>query len=103
MQITFERSGGLIGRKVSLSIDMNDLPAEESENLRQLLVDANFFALVSDPPPDSLLADGFTYAITVTTDTLIHTVRATEMSASPSLRALIQNLSLRARTQRKPA
>lgn len=101
MQITFERSGGIMGRKLVMTIDLNEIPAEEAENLRLLLTDTNFFSL-ADNFPDSLIPDGFSYAITVTTDKLTHTVHTTDMGASLPLRALVQELSARARTQRKP-
>lgn len=101
MQITFERSGGIMGRKLVMTIDLNEIPAEEAENLRLLLTDTNFFSL-ADNFPDSLIPDGFSYAITVTTDKLTHTVHTTDMGASLPLRALVQELSARARTRRKP-
>jgi hypothetical protein len=101
MQINFERSGGIMGRKLVLTLNMKEIPAEEAENLRLLLADVNFFALADDLP-DSPTPDGFSYAITVTTDKLTHTVHTTDMSTLPSLRALVQELSTRARNQRKP-
>ncbi len=101
MQITFERSGGIMGRKLVMNVNVHEIPAEEAENLRLLLADANFFSLADDLP-DSPIPDGFSYAITVTTDKLTHTVHTTDMGASLPLRALVQELSTRARTQRKP-
>ena len=101
MWITFERSGGIMGRKMSLALDLANLPEDEAQSLRLLLDEMNFFAL-QDDLPTSPVPDGFSYAITVRTETVTHTVHTTDMSTSPSLRALIQDLSARARTQRKP-
>jgi hypothetical protein len=102
MEITFERSGGIMGRKAILALNLDEIPAEEAEGLRLLLAEANFFSLADDLPTDPV-PDGFLYTITVGTDKITHTIHATDMSASPSLRALIQDLSTRVRTKRKPS
>jgi hypothetical protein len=98
MQIDFERTGGFMGRKVSLNVNLQDLPQEEAQTLRQLLDEVNFFGL-TDELPEEPVPDGFTYSITVTTDKLTHTIRTTDMSASPSLRDLVDHLSTQARSK----
>jgi len=99
MRIRFEQTGGIMGRKISLDLDTSELPADEAETLRQVLDDTNFFALpenlVAHPVPDELQ-----YLITVETDDVVHSVRASNTTATSALRALIQILSQQARSRR---
>jgi hypothetical protein len=98
-QITFERSGGILGRTVSLSLNLDDLPADQSRILQQFLDEADFFNLpenlISSPLPDE-----FNYTITVETAAKQHTVRLSDTSATDALRPLLDNLSRRARSLR---
>ena len=91
MRIHFERTGGFMGRKVTLDLDSADLPEEEQESLRQFLEDANFFelpaSLVTQPVPDE-----YQYNITVTTETIAHSVRVSDTASPPSLSALVHYL-----------
>lgn len=99
MHIRMEQTGGFMGRKISLDLDTSDLPADEAETLRQVLDETNFFSLpenlVTQPVPDELQ-----YVITVETETVVHSVRTSDTTASTALHALIQNLSQQARSQR---
>jgi hypothetical protein len=101
MRIIFERSGGIMGLKSSLTIDLDDLPVDQAETLRGLLDKANFFALPENPPTRPT-PDAFQYTLTVETDTARHTVRTSDTTAPDGLRPLLQELSQRARLQRKP-
>jgi len=100
MRIIFERSGGIMGLKSSLTIKLDDLPLDQAETLRRLLDESNFFKLTENPPtrPNP---DGFQYTLTVETDTAKHTVHTSDTSAPEELRPLLQELSRRARAQRK--
>jgi hypothetical protein len=99
MRIHFEQTGGIMGRKVVLDLNVSDLPAEEVQILRQALDEANFFSL-SEDLATRLVPDELQYAITVETETITHSVRTSDTSAPPTLSALIQNLSKLARTRR---
>lgn len=99
MLIRFEQTGGIMGRKVSLDLDISDLPANEAEPLRQALDETNFFALPENMVTQ-LVPDELQYIITVETENVIHSVRASDTTATPALRALIQNLSKKARSRR---
>ena len=101
MRITFERTGGLMGRMVSLNLDLNDLPADQSETLRRLLDEANFFTL-SETPPTRPNPDGFQYTISVETSTIKHTIHTSDTTAPDELRPLLQELSQRTRSQSRP-
>ncbi len=99
IRITFERSGGFMGRTTSLTLDLDDLPADQAETLRRLLDESNFLTLPEDsaarPMPDE-----FHYAVTVEMDTMKHTVRASDTSAPESLRPLLRELTQLARPRR---
>ena len=100
MQIIFERSGGMMGLKSSLTINLNDLPPDQAETIRRLLDEANFFALPENPPSQPI-PDGFQYTIIVETKTVKHTIHTSDTSAPKELQPLIQELSQRARLRRR--
>ena len=99
MRIIFERSGGIMGSKSSLTTDLDDLPHDQAETLRLLMDESNFFTLPENPPT-SPNPDGFQYTLTVETDTIRHTVHTTDMTMPTVLRPLIEKLSRLARTYR---
>jgi hypothetical protein len=98
-QITFDRTGGFMGRKVSFSLNLDDLPTRQSKTLQRLLDQADFFNL-----PENLIAhprpDEFTYSITVEGAVQRRTVRLSDSTATDALRPLLDNLSKRARSAR---
>ena len=97
-KIDFERSGGFMGRKVSLSLNLDDLPTDQARTLSLLLDKADFFNL-SDNPARPPMPDAFQYTITVTTDTRRHIIHTTDMTAPEQLRPLLLDLSARARAR----
>lgn len=99
MRIHFEQTGGIMGRKVRLDLDSSALSDDELASLRQALDEADFFSLPEELTTH-LVPDELHYLVTVETETITHSVRASDTSAPPKLSALIQNLSLLARTRR---
>lgn len=98
MRITFERSGGLMGLKSNLTIDLHELPSDQAEVLRGLVDQADFFNLLENPPARSI-PDGFQYTITVETGLSSHTVHTSDTSSPEELKPLLQELSRRARSR----
>jgi hypothetical protein len=96
MKIDFERSGGFMGRTVSLSLDLDELPADQAETLRLLVDQSDFFNLPADSPVPSM-PDSFSYTVTITDGARRHTVHTGDASAPESLRPLLNDLSARAR------
>jgi len=98
MRISFERSSGFLGRKVNFSVDLDKLPHDQAEILKELLEKADFFNLpenlISKPAPDE-----FTYLITVETTRIRHSVRCSDTSVPDPLRPLLDDLSGRARSR----
>lgn len=101
MRITFERSGGLMGLKSSVVIDLNELPLDQAGTLRRLLDESHFLTLPEHPPAHTA-PDGFQYIITIETETITYTVHTNDLAAPDELRPLLEELSQRARSQRKP-
>ena len=88
-----------MGRKVSTTIDLDDLPDEQAELLGELLDEADFFEL----PPDltkPAMPDAFTYNITVSSEERQHSVRVSDTTAPDDLRPLLEELSRQARMRR---
>ena len=88
-----------MGRKVSVTIDMDDLPEDRAEALGNLLDEANFFELPADLTSPAM-PDAFTYNITVFSEDEQHSVRLSDASAPDDLRPLLEELSRQARMQR---
>jgi hypothetical protein len=97
-KIEFERSGGFMGRKVSLSLELDNLPPDQAETLNLLLEEADIFN-ITEVPVKTPAPDSFTYTITVTTDTGRRTIHTSDTTAPDKLRALITDLSARARAR----
>jgi hypothetical protein len=98
-KIFFERTGGFMGRKVSATIDLDDLPDEQADLLGELLDEADFFELPADLTRPAM-PDAFTYNITVSSDERQHSVRVSDATAPDDLRPLLEELSKQARMRR---
>lgn len=97
-KIEFTRTGGFMGRKVNLTIDLDELPPDQAQTINLLIDQADFFNIPENPPRPSV-PDSFIYTITVTSDTLQHTVQTSDMTATEKLRPLLTALSARARAR----
>jgi hypothetical protein len=95
-KILFERTGGFMGRKVSVTIDLDELSNEQAELLDKLLDKADFFDLPADMTQPAM-PDSFTYNITVNSPKGRHSVRVGDTTASDDLRPLLDELSRQAR------
>ena len=86
------------GRKVSVTIDLDDLPEEQAEELSELLDKADFFELPDDLTKPAI-PDAFTYNITVFSNDEQHSVRCSDSEQEQAYRLLLfyfTNLSRRA-------
>ncbi len=98
-RILFERTGGLTGRKVSLDLDLDQLPPDQARTLSLLLEQADFFNLPADLVPPSA-RDAFIYTLTLEAEMQVHTIRFGDTTAPNALRPLLEDLSQRARARR---
>jgi len=95
-KIFFERTGGFMGRMVSLTINLADLPDDQAKFLDELLERADFFKLPEDLT-QSVMPDSFSYNITVSIDERQHSVRVSDSTVPDDLRPLLEELSRQAR------
>ena len=101
MRIDFERTGGFAGIRVAITVDVDALPNPDAAALRKLVTDADFFNL-TETRAGKAIPDGFQYSITIERDGQQRTVQVTDASIPDKLRPLVDDLSLRARSQRRP-
>jgi hypothetical protein len=97
-RILYERTGGFMGRKVSLDLDLDSLAPDRAETLRLLLNRSDFFHL-PEFPDHPAVPDEFIYTLTVTEGAQAYTIRTSDTSASDDLRPLLEELSKQARAR----
>lgn len=100
IRIIFEQTGGIMGQRISLSLNLDDLPQAEAKTLQKLLDEADVFSLADSPASDSA-RDVIHYLIRIEADDATHTLRTSDASMPDRLRPLVQELSRLARQQRK--
>ena len=98
MRIDFERTGGFAGMRLAAKLDTDTLPADQAGTLQGLIAEAKFFDLPAQIPAPPQVADQFHYRVTIEATGQRHTVDVGEAAASPALQALLQQLTLLARS-----
>jgi len=99
MRVRFEMEGGFVYLPPSepVTIDTEELPAEEASQLERLVEAAGFFELPETSPPPRGAADYFEYTISVTSPGRSHTVHLTDPIEDPDVRALVEYLEAKGR------
>lgn len=97
MRIYFERSGGLMGKPMTATVDTKTLPSDEATAWREMVLESSFFAL-----PETMAAvpegqDQFQYKVVVEVEEVSHTVETTDGAAPDSLRPLLRRLTIATR------
>jgi Emfourin len=99
MQVQFQMEGGIAyfpGLNKPGTIDSDQLPEQEADELKRLVNAAHFFALPAVVgSPASGAADYRQYTITIEDAGKQHTVRVTDPIEDPNLQALVTNLRTR--------
>jgi len=93
MKVYFERTGGFAGISISVSLDTDKMPQDESEQLHSMCNNVNFFNLPPKSEPKSGVADLFHYKITIESKDGKHTVETTDMSLTPEFEIFVNFLS----------
>jgi hypothetical protein len=90
--INFKRSGGSLGREMTMNFDLATMPGSVAQRLDNLLTSSNFFEV---PVVNELSAapDEYQYDITVVAGNSIHTVHVSDSSMPQSLRPLVEELT----------
>ncbi len=97
MRILFERTGGFAGIKMAKEIDTANLATEETNQLRRLIDEADFFHLPTPLTSKSPQPDRFRYRITIQDSNQEHTVVVSEQALAGTLKPLIDWLMARLR------
>lgn len=90
--INFKRSGGVLGRELTMDFDLNNMPASEAQRLHNMLNESSFFEV---PVVNDLRTspDEYEYVITVVAGNSIHTVHVSDTSMPEALRPLVEDLT----------
>ncbi len=98
MKVYFERSGGFVGRTISVCVDTRELPPDEALKLLQLIEDTDFFTL---PEPgvqeNALVPDQMCYRVTVEVAGVQQTIETPDPNNPPGIEPLIEELTRWAR------
>lgn len=101
MQVEFERTGGLVSRRLAFSTASASLTPEEEQELRGLVQAADFFQQPHAPASPPAGADRFHYRLTIEADGRRHTIEFDD-PVSPSLAPLVNWLTAAARRAKRP-
>jgi hypothetical protein len=91
--------GGFVylpARSEPVSIDTDNLPAEETKELERLIAAAGFFELPEITTPPRGAADYLRYTISVTDPDHSHTIHLTDPIEDPGVQALVEYLEAKA-------
>lgn len=91
IHIFFERTGGFMGRKISFSLNLDELPPDQAAAFKKLIDESDFFSL-GEPPKTAPKPDEFSYTITIDTIKFTQTIHASDASIPQVLRPLINEL-----------
>jgi hypothetical protein len=91
-RITFERTGGFAGMRIAADFELDDLPEEQAEQLREMLDGVDFDELPENLMKGNPVPDGFTYSITVESDKGQHTITTSDASAPAKMQPLLELL-----------
>ena len=90
MKIAFSRGGGLLGRRATVRLDLEALPAPERKALAALVGRSRFFTLAAEDL--SRAPDAFDYVLEIEHRGKRHRVHTDDVRAPKSLRPLLEKL-----------
>lgn len=94
MKVYFERSGGFVGRTISVCVDTKELPPEEALKLLQLIEDTDFFTLPEPGAMESaVIPDQMCYRVTVEVAGVQQTIETPDPNDPPGIEPLIEELT----------
>ena len=104
MRVRYKTDGGFVylpARSEPVTIDTDELPAEEANELERLIEAAGFFDLPETAAPPRGAADYLQYTVSVTGPEHSHTVRFTDPIGDSHLGALVDYLERKASELRR--
>jgi len=101
MRISFMRSGGFAGIRLTTEFDVSTLAPEEADQLQRLITTADFFQLPEQITSAKPQPDRFQYQLTINDNSHTHTVTTSEEAMPAQLQPLIEYLTNLARTNKQ--
>jgi len=98
-RIKFERTGGFAGIRLAADIELDELPEHQVHQILELLDELDFDELPEQLTDNRQVADGFTYSVTVVSETRQHTVITSETAAPEKMNSMFEILTQIARQQ----
>ena len=81
-----------MGQEMAVDLNLNEMPANLSQRLQNLITESNFFA-TSVLNEAFSRPDEFEYTVSIDAGNSMHTVRTTDSSMPESMRPLIEDLT----------
>jgi hypothetical protein len=100
-EIYFERSGGFLGRTVSVEIKSDTLPLQEREQIEALINNSGFMTLQFPENTVHKSPDRFQYQITIEKANKTNTIAITESNLMEELKPIVDLMMEKARKLRK--
>ncbi len=91
--VSFERSGGVVGKEVYFELELEKLSADKAERLQKLIDSADFFNIPANIGM-AATSDEFQYKITVDNGDEYHSVRTTDTTMPKALSPLVKELTM---------
>ena len=88
MRIRYERSGGLANIGLKFELDSKQVAGNKARNLKKLIEKAELFDQPATPPVSRSVPDQYQYELTVEEGGRKHTIRTSDIAASPELLSL---------------
>ena len=98
MNISYRRTGGFAGMVISYDFATNTLTKEDAEEIQNMIVTADFFALPAEIPSDPMGADQFQYQLTVKTEEQQHSIQVGDAAVPDNLWPLINKIRILSRS-----
>ena len=92
MLITFERTGGFAGIRLTKVIDTTNLSSEEANQVQELIAESDFFNLPANITSPNQI-DRFQYKVTLEENAHQHTVVVDEKNTPAKLKPLLDWLT----------
>lgn len=99
-EIYFERSGGFLGRTVSVEIKSDSLPLQEIEQIETWIENSGFMTLQIPENTVRKSPDRFQYQMTIEKGDLVKSITLDESSVMEEIKPLIRYLEDKTRKQR---
>jgi len=93
MRIKYERSGGLANIPLKFEVDSKQVSGNKARDLKKLIEEARLFDQPAKPPVSRSAPDQHQYELTVEEGGRTHTIRTSDIAASPELSNLLDWLS----------